>query len=254
LCLRTAVCAGGLPVHPTTRDSESVSPSRAEIDTAWKASNLAVVHRDGEAAVPAAGAAAAVGLLQGAGSALLVALDRGNSGADPAVATLAQALTDRDWEGDVLLADLLTTTAARASTGRSRLGVELDDLADVLEAGVGGMLDLRNGQAWSQEIIDAVGLDQIGRPDEAPECWLEIGWGSTRDAWHDMSDFTDSMAGDPAFDTLAAAIDGRGAFKRFQAALDRHPRLRARWRVDSSERRTGRARAWLAQEGYDATP
>jgi hypothetical protein len=220
-----------LPVYPTTGESDSVTASRAAIDTAWRALNLAVVHRDGAAALAAAGTAAGVGLLQGASSALLVALDQGQTGSGPAVAALAHALTERGWEGDVLLADLLTTTAAGGSTGRSRISVELDDLADVLEAGVGGMLDLRTGQSWSQEVIDAVGLEQIGGPDEDPERWLEIGWGSSRDAWQDMSDFTDSVAGDPAFDTLTAAIDGRGAFRRFQAALDWHPRLRAPWRV-----------------------
>jgi hypothetical protein len=33
--------------------------------------------------------------------------------------------------------------------------------------------------------------------------------------------------------------------------LNRHPDLRVHWRVHSSERRTGRARAWLADAGYD---
>jgi hypothetical protein len=50
------------------------------------------------------------------------------------------------------------------------------------------------------------------------------------------------------------ALDGKGAFRRFQSALNRHEAYRVHWRVLSYERRTGRARAWLAAQGYDAIP
>ena len=34
----------------------------------------------------------------------------------------------------------------------------------------------------------------------------------------------------------------------------RHETYRVHWRVFSTERRSGRARAWLADQGYDAVP
>jgi homoserine kinase len=53
---------------------------------------------------------------------------------------------------------------------------------------------------------------------------------------------------------LAAALEGKGAFRRFQCLLNRHETYRVHWRVFSTERRSGRARAWLADQGYDAVP
>lgn len=67
-----------------------------------------------------------------------------------------------------------------------------------------------------------------------------------------MADFAEAEVAAGARRELEQAIHGSGAFKRFQATLDRHPGLRVHWRVHTSERRTGRARAWLADAGYDA--
>ena len=67
-----------------------------------------------------------------------------------------------------------------------------------------------------------------------------------------MADFAESSAAANASDELQRAIRGAGAFSRFQATLNRYPDLRVHWRVHSSERQTGRARAWLADAGYDA--
>lgn len=57
-----------------------------------------------------------------------------------------------------------------------------------------------------------------------------------------------------ARDDLQVAVDGKGAFRRFHAALYRHEANRVDWRVWSSERRMGRTREWLANEGYDPIP
>jgi hypothetical protein len=49
---------------------------------------------------------------------------------------------------------------------------------------------------------------------------------------------------------LEAAVDGRGAFRRFRSTLDDWPQDRLDWIEFSDERRRGRARGWLISEGY----
>ena len=49
---------------------------------------------------------------------------------------------------------------------------------------------------------------------------------------------------------MARALEGRGAFRRFRDELTRWPDIEDRWYVYSAERRRGRARAWLAAEGF----
>jgi hypothetical protein len=49
---------------------------------------------------------------------------------------------------------------------------------------------------------------------------------------------------------LGIAIGGRGAFRRFKDQLSRWPELPERWYAFCEDRQRGRARAWLAAEGY----
>jgi hypothetical protein len=55
-------------------------------------------------------------------------------------------------------------------------------------------------------------------------------------------------------DRLGIAISGRGAFRRFRDTLSRYPDLMTRWFAFSGERQRGRARRWLADEGYHPVP
>ena len=55
-------------------------------------------------------------------------------------------------------------------------------------------------------------------------------------------------------DRLSIAITGRGAFRRFKDVLSRWPDLMERWHGFSEDRHRGRARSWLADQGYTATP
>ena len=66
-----------------------------------------------------------------------------------------------------------------------------------------------------------------------------------------MAAFADQVPDTRARDDFQVAVDGKGTFRRFHAALDRREAHRVDWRVWSSERRMGRAREWLADEGYD---
>jgi hypothetical protein len=65
-----------------------------------------------------------------------------------------------------------------------------------------------------------------------------------------MEDFVDTLSDSERRDRLRIALDGRGAFRRFRDVLARVPDDHTRWSTFSDERRRGRARAWLAREGY----
>jgi len=152
------------------------------------------------------------------------------------------------------LADLLSVRTRGGSPPRVGVVVDLDGLAGVRGDAAGGWLDLRDGTSWSQELLDEGDPDAVPDPDADPGSGLWIEPEGSRHAWQDMADFIDTVETPAARIDLAAAIDGRGGFRRFQAALNQHEQDRAAWRVFSSERRTGRARAWLADAGYDALP
>jgi hypothetical protein len=226
---------------------------RAVIEAAWSAVTSSVGRQDAAAAAAAIAPAVREGLLQTAGPAALVAMQSGQPRRE--VEPLLSALHQRAWPGDAVLVELVTATASGAVTGRRRLTVDLDMIGDLLCDEGGGYIDLETGAAWPLEMVElgeVDGLEAFGDPD--PELWLDVpGYGS-RDAYTDMTDFTADLTDPRVREDLAASLEGKGAFRRFQDALNRHEVYRVHWRVFSAERRTGRARAWLAEQGYDAVP
>ena len=69
-----------------------------------------------------------------------------------------------------------------------------------------------------------------------------------------MEDFIGTIDDDHRAELLSVAIQGRGAFGRFKGTLARWPGELERWFVFSGDRQRGRARAWLAVEGYRPKP
>jgi len=223
------------------------------IEAAWSAVTSSVSRRDPAAAAAALPAAVREGLLQTAGPAVLLALQSSPAGGE--VEALLEGLRERDWPGDDVLIELLTAALTGTDTRRGGLEVDLDMLGDVLNDQRGGYLDRAAGTVWPVELVEAgqvEGLDPL--EDVDPELWLDVPGAGSRDAYHDMVDFTAELTDPRVHADLTAALDGKGAFRRFQAALDRHDTYRVHWRVFSTERRAGRARAWLADQGYDAVP
>ena len=195
-----------------------------------------------------------VGLVHECGGAALLLLAEDGAAGQTIAQELVGQLQQRDWDGDQVLADLLTSATGGPPTGRPALKVDLDALADVRSDATGGWLDLREGLCWPQEVFDDADPEIAGDPDESPDRWLEVDSEGSRPGWQDMSDFVETLDDPAAVADLTTAIHGTGAFRRFQQALDRHEEYRAAWRVHTSERRTARARAWLAESGYDAVP
>jgi hypothetical protein len=198
--------------------------------------------------------------LQLIGDGLVGALARQVDGADELACECVAALRGRGWEGDDELAEALDS---RLGTGPAPLlrplPVDLNELAAVLEgdpAQGGGRIDLRNGDMWPQAAVKYA--QEAGEEDEEdeedPERWLWVHGEGSRAIYRDMEMFIVSVDDADTADRLSIAITGRGAFRRFKDLLTRWPDLHERWYGYSEDRLRGRARAWLAGEGYTATP
>jgi hypothetical protein len=193
--------------------------------------------------------------LQLIGDGLLAsARDKAQGSADLAH-TCANALRERDWEGDPELAEVLDAATGSGPTPMLRpLPVDLEELAMVLEGDPiqgGGRIDLSTGEVWPQTALEyAEEVGDLDGDDADPDRWLWVHCEGSRDGYRDMEWFIDELD-DKAFAArLARAITGRGAFHRFKGKLSERPELMTRWYAFANDRQRGRARSWLAGEGY----
>ena len=222
----------------------------------------AVFTADGEALVSLLRAGPWPGhALQVIGDGLLAALAQNIGGARELAERCVTDLRDRDWDGDE---DLVAALSARLGVGPTPLSrslpVDLDQLVDVLEgdAGAGGgRIDLHTGEVWPEAVFE-YGLESEDEGEDEGEDedlhggdrWLWVLSEGSRAGYRDMELFVAGVAEPDLADRLARTLEGRGAFRRFKHELTRWPDLQDRWYVYSAERRRGRARAWLAAEGF----
>jgi len=169
----------------------------------------------------------------------------------------AAELRSRDWEGDVELAEALE---ARLGIGPVRLlrpiAVDLDELAMVLEgdpAQGGGRIDLRTGEVWPAAAIEYAQESGDLDDDDDEDRWLWVTCEGSRDGYRDMELFTALLDDADLAARLERALTGRGVFRRFKDVLAESPTELQQWYSFSDERQRGRARAWLAAEGYATT-
>ncbi len=169
-------------------------------------------------------------------------------------------LRQRGWDGDDLLADHLEGLIGTGpALTLSPLPVDLEELSNILEGDPvygGGRIDRRTGEVWPQPAIDyAVEMgDEDESESESSERWLRVECLGSVESYRDMEFFIGAVDDASEAKRLAAAIDGRGAFRRFRDALDAWPEEVDRWYAISEERQRGRARAWLAERGYCVGP
>lgn len=196
--------------------------------------------------------------LQLIGDGLLAAVRDGADGSADLAHACVTALRERRWRGDQELAEALDAALGRGPIPMLRpLPVDLEELSMVLEGDPvqgGGRIDLRTGEVWPQAAIEyAEEVGEIEEDDDDPERWLWVDCEGSHDGYRDMEWFIDDLD-DPQFaDLLARAISGRGAFRRFKDTLSERPDLMTRWYALSDDRQRGRARSWLAAEGYMPT-
>ena len=198
--------------------------------------------------------------LQLIGDGLQIALRQEIEEASGLASDCVAALRVRGWEGDEELADSLEARLGTAPTRLLRpLAVDLEELAMVLEGDpveCGGRIDLQTGEVWPKAAIEYA--QEMGEEDEDevddPDRWLRVDCEGSRPGYRDMEWFISAIEDAEIQDRLSIAISGRGAFRRFKDTLSRWPDLMTRWFAFSEDRQRGRARAWLAYEGYVPTP
>jgi Uncharacterised protein family (UPF0158) len=194
--------------------------------------------------------------LQLIGDGLLDVLKGPTKGIDAAAHRCVTALRGRGWEGDTDLAAGLEAAMGSGPVPLLRpLPVELEELAGVLEgdpATGGGRIDLRTGDVWPQPAIEYA--EETGDIDDDEERWLWVECEGSRAGYRDMELFIAAVDDTDQVNQLRIAIGGRGAFRRFKDQLSRWPELLERWYAFSEDRQRGRARAWLAAEGYAPAP
>ena len=189
-------------------------------------------------------------VLQLAGDGLLDAVAQDAEGAVELAAQCAAALRERCWDGDEDLADQLQAAVGQGPTPLLRsLPVDLEELASLLEGDPlcgGGRIDLRSGDCWPQSME----CEEDDGDEDDEDRWLYVAHEGSREGYRDMGLFIATME-DPAIaDRLQIAITGKGAFRRFKDVLSGWPQELQRYYQLSNERQRGRARAWLAAEGF----
>jgi hypothetical protein len=163
-------------------------------------------------------------------------------------------------ERERFAARLAGDVPARSGAGR-RVAVDWDDLEMALAGNPGSWtyyLDVRSGEVqmvpidrlddegtWlsREELDDRIDAGHL-IPVEPLGASVEYGW---------MAEFTATVEDARLRDRLGAALDGRGAFRRFKSVLLEAPAERQRWFALRDERVRGAARDWLAEAGIEAT-
>lgn len=166
-------------------------------------------------------------------------------------------LRERGWEGDGELAGCIEAALKSGPVPLLRpLPVDLEELVGVLEGDPvtgGGRMDMRTGEVWPQPAIEYA--EETGDFDEDDEeRWLWVECEGSRAGYRDMEPFIAAVEDSGQADRLSIATGGRGACRRSKDVLSRWPVLLDRWYAFSEDRQPGRARAWLAAEGYTPAP
>ncbi|MDT9699644.1 UPF0158 family protein [Streptomyces sp. P17] len=192
-------------------------------------------------------------VLQLAGDGVAGAAAQGLPGAAEMAAFFLGALQERGFRGDEELADRLRAATGDAAISLLRpLAVDLEMLAMLLEgdpAASGGRIDLSTGECWPAFTAE-LSPGPEGEEDDDPERWLYVPALGSRAGYRDMELFIEEVEDAALAERLRIAVGGRGAFRRFKDVLARDERSWSRYHRFRDERQRGRARAWLAEEGY----
>jgi hypothetical protein len=195
-----------------------------------------------------------VDVLQLAGDAVAEAAARRVPGAAALASDFSAALRSRGKDGDEELTRQLQGALGLAPAPLLRaLPVDLEMLGCVLEgdpADGGGHIDLVTGECWP----DLADLEALAADDdldlEDPDRWLRVSCRGSREGYRDMERFIVTLDDGALADRLRIAISGRGAFRRFKDVLAGEPEQWHLFHRFCDERLRGRARAWLASQGY----
>ena len=197
-------------------------------------------------------------VLQLAGAAAQVLLAVAPHQSESLTIGIVQRLQLRGATGDEeLAADLLARLRGEAGAGRE-LPVDLEELSMLLEGDPttdeGGYVDLTTGDVVPHVATDPgmVGEDAAVDVEEDPDRWFYVACEGSRASWEDMRAYAAGLPESRLSDELRGAIEGRGAFRRF-AHVARREGLIESWHAFADDRKLGRARALLAEQGIRVT-
>lgn len=202
--------------------------------------------------------------LAGAGllSALTTATDHTFDLASEIARDLAESLRNRLEPGDDVLADQLEDACGIEPLRHLRPALtDLDMLVELLTGeaseGDGWRLDTATGRWWPADPMGTSGEEEPSHWDE-PDRWVattDAATDSAGEAWQDMWAFAGDLEDGELGARLHEAIEGPGAFRRFRRVLEDQPDdVRHHWLHVRDERRRGRARAWMARQGWAVVP
>jgi hypothetical protein len=194
--------------------------------------------------------------LQHIGEAVLTMLELPGDLLTDVVARLVNRLRERQWDGDDELADTLEVVTGRRASQLQPLPVELADVGEALseQAGSENFLDLSTGAVWFHTMTDLGVADELDVDFSDETRWLFLLGEGSMEAYRDLRRFIGTVDDDDLASRLTVAIEGRGAFGRFRAVLERDAAEFTRWHRFDADARLGHARAWLADHGYQARP
>jgi hypothetical protein len=205
----------------------------------------------------------ALDVLQTVGDGLVVAFHQKVDGVEIHIARCLAALDERGWDGDrELMHHLESLTGEESGESLKPLTINLEELAGALEGDPlngGGRIDLSTGEVWPDEYRDAgINAGLLNEDDEDdlydPDRWLVFSSEGSHAGFNDMEAFIATVSAPHRAELLDVAIEGRGPFRRFRDVIKRWDEETYRWLAFSDERKRGRARKWLAGEGYRAMP
>ncbi len=218
----------------------------------------AVAARDVDAYVASLSGRDIDDVLQQVAEGLPFALEQDRAAAEPVVRRVVDGLDRRDRPGDAELREDLMAVLRGQELPGTAVPVDLDELSSLLEGGIdssGGWLDRRTGEVLHDESTDPamVGEEHAVDVEEDPDRWLRVDPAGSRDGWRDMADFGAGLPERRLRAQVERAIEGKGAFRRFKDLVHREG-LAEHWYDYSTERKMGRARQWLADEGVRVGP
>ena len=134
------------------------------------------------------------------------------------------------------------------------LKIDLDELCSAMEDSSFEheyYLDLTTGEIlFLSEYMDDEETGKLREQiDEEPDRYEQIPRAESHEGYEDMEGFIATVKDEHLAELLEAAINARGAFRRFKDVLLRYPEERERWFRFKDERIEERAREWLDDIG-----
>lgn len=195
--------------------------------------------------------------LQQLASGMSLLLETHSEETEDQVESFISKLTSRNDPGDSELAeDLRDRLHGEPLRGRA-LSVDLELFTEIFEGDPnfmeGGYLDVDTGDVVPLDVTDPmiVGEDSAINVDADPDRYLWFDRLGGRDGWQDMADFAQRQPDTQMRERLEQSIRGKGAFRAF-GTLIFDTELEELWNIFSTDRRLGRARQRLAEEGIRA--